>query len=357
MNEADRQPERETPPTIALASIDPREEEAREQLLRLLERYDLQRWQFTDVVQIDRLAIPHSTPVITLNTRYLDSDDRALAVYLHEQLHWFAPGWRAEVKAAIQELRQRFPAVPAFEDGGARGEGSTYLHLVVCPLEYASLTEVIGAAAARATIESIDVYTWVYATVLREWEYFADLLRRHGLELGDAPPRSVAKFEPSNIAVGGDGAESGRGAGAPVAFGVQLYVLDQRTAVDFYTRALGFQVQYTRPGGLRFERPTEGISPSEPTPEYVSLQSGRVLVGLAPWSALPGDHHLRRGPADLRGLGTEIVLEVNDAREAERRVVEAGFPLESPCQRRPWGATDFRVIDPDGYYLRITSRP
>ena len=24
--------------------------------------------------------------------------------------------------------------------------------------------------------------------------------------------------------------------------------------------------------------------------------------------------------------------------------------------RRPWGLQDFRVIDPDGYYLRITHR-
>ncbi len=27
-----------------------------------------------------------------------------------------------------------------------------------------------------------------------------------------------------------------------------------------------------------------------------------------------------------------------------------------PLLVRPWGLTDFRVADPDGYYLRITSR-
>jgi uncharacterized glyoxalase superfamily protein PhnB len=38
------------------------------------------------------------------------------------------------------------------------------------------------------------------------------------------------------------------------------------------------------------------------------------------------------------------------------RVVAAGWPLEQDLQDRPWGLTDFRVIDPAGYYLRVTSR-
>ena len=34
----------------------------------------------------------------------------------------------------------------------------------------------------------------------------------------------------------------------------------------------------------------------------------------------------------------------------------AGWPLEQDLQDRAWGLTDFRVVDPAGYYLRITSR-
>jgi hypothetical protein len=26
-----------------------------------------------------------------------------------------------------------------------------------------------------------------------------------------------------------------------------------------------------------------------------------------------------------------------------------------PLSARPWGQTDFRLIDPDGYYIRVTS--
>jgi hypothetical protein len=38
------------------------------------------------------------------------------------------------------------------------------------------------------------------------------------------------------------------------------------------------------------------------------------------------------------------------------RVVAAGWPLEEDLQDRPWGLTDFRILDPGGYYLRITNR-
>jgi len=34
----------------------------------------------------------------------------------------------------------------------------------------------------------------------------------------------------------------------------------------------------------------------------------------------------------------------------------AGWPLDEDLQDRPWGLRDFRILDPDGYYLRITNR-
>ena len=37
----------------------------------------------------------------------------------------------------------------------------------------------------------------------------------------------------------------------------------------------------------------------------------------------------------------------------------AGLARRARCedlQDRPWGLTDFRILDPAGYYLRITSR-
>jgi uncharacterized glyoxalase superfamily protein PhnB len=50
------------------------------------------------------------------------------------------------------------------------------------------------------------------------------------------------------------------------------------------------------------------------------------------------------------------VLEVDDVAAERDRVVAAGWPLEEDLANRPWGLTHFRIIDPDGYYLRVTSR-
>lgn len=37
-------------------------------------------------------------------------------------------------------------------------------------------------------------------------------------------------------------------------------------------------------------------------------------------------------------------------------VVAAGWPLDEPVTERPWGLRDVRLLDPDGYYWRLTSR-
>ena len=42
-------------------------------------------------------------------------------------------------------------------------------------------------------------------------------------------------------------------------------------------------------------------------------------------------------------------------RRGRTRVRRSGYPLAAAMQDRPWGLRDFRVADPDGYYLRITT--
>jgi len=172
-----------TPLTITLATDHPNEQQAQEQLLRLLERYNLRRWQFTDAVRIQTHVVPHSHPVLTLNTRHLDDDDHALATYIHEQLHWFASTREQGTWAAFSELQQRFPTVPTADEGGAHDEFSTYLHLIICSLEYESLIEILGQDVALRTLKGTDIYSWVYATLLADWDYFSDLLVRHDLTM------------------------------------------------------------------------------------------------------------------------------------------------------------------------------
>ena len=52
-----------------------------------------------------------------------------------------------------------------------------------------------------------------------------------------------------------------------------------------------------------------------------------------------------------------VALEVGDVDGCQERVADSGHPILEPLRERPWGLRDFRISDPDGYYLRVTSRP
>lgn len=120
----------------------------------------------------------------------------------------------------------------------------------------------------------------------------------------------------------------------------ELFVQDMDQAITFYTQILGFQVHRREVA-------------------YASLRNGHVVLGLGPINKLPHEHggyFTRSKLGAARGLGVEIVLEVEDVHVMYERAQSRGYPIEEPLQKRPWGLTDFRLVDPDGYYLRITSR-
>ncbi len=120
---------------------------------------------------------------------------------------------------------------------------------------------------------------------------------------------------------------------------MELFVEDLDTSIGFYA-ALGFAVE-------RREH------------DYASLRWGEAVIGLGPISKLPatgdGPGFTRERLAGARGAGVEIVLEVEDLDVALAAARAAGHPLTEPPQDRPWGLRDFRLADPDGYYLRITT--
>lgn len=60
--------------------------------------------------------------------------------------------------------------------------------------------------------------------------------------------------------------------------------------------------------------------------------------------------------ARLPPAGVELVLEVDDVVAERDQITAAGWPLAEDLRDRPWGLRDFRVLDPAGYYLRITDR-
>ena len=138
-----------------------------EQLQRLIAEHDLERWQYTDEVLVDeKAAIPFSHPVLTMNTD--GRDDHLVATYLHEQLHWWVSRAAAAREAAIAEHRELFPDAPGREGGGARDSYSSLLHLIVCDLELQATSMAIGEERARAVLESLQHYPWIYERVLND---------------------------------------------------------------------------------------------------------------------------------------------------------------------------------------------
>jgi predicted enzyme related to lactoylglutathione lyase len=116
----------------------------------------------------------------------------------------------------------------------------------------------------------------------------------------------------------------------------EIFPDDLDATVDFYLRVLRFRLIADRR--------------DEPSP-YVSLQRGSVRVGAARRAVVPDARVARRPPA-----GVELVLEVDDVVAERDQITAAGWPITEDLRDRPWGLRDFRVLDPAGYYLRITHR-
>lgn len=97
-------------------------------------------------------------------------------------------------------------------------------------------------------------------------------------------------------------------------------------------------------------------APKEITNTYISVRKGNITLGLGEMKSLPVSHPLRvSNDSQKKGIGVEIVIEVDEVNELYNKVVAKEYPLETKLTKRPWGLVDFRIMDPDGYYLRITS--
>lgn len=74
-------------------------------------------------------------------------------------------------------------------------------------------------------------------------------------------------------------------------------------------------------------------------------------------SILDEDHYFRKRNLANKGVGVELILSVEDVNYHYKQITNVTPEvIESPIKHQSWGATDFRVIDPDGYYIRITSK-
>jgi hypothetical protein len=176
-------------------------EQAREQLRRILATYDLDPWIITNEVKIEEEVDPHSKPILTLNTNFLDSDKMQLAIFIHEQAHWLP--FEKQV-AAGEDLAELFPDIngmPNMEEvSGERRERlieiqqRIYRHIVVGWVEFDGMVELVGEEEARRIIKEKNsrfveepysnlakTFLWYFDRVLEDTEAVGRVLARHDL--------------------------------------------------------------------------------------------------------------------------------------------------------------------------------
>lgn len=119
---------------------------------------------------------------------------------------------------------------------------------------------------------------------------------------------------------------------------VELFVHDVERSAAFYRDVLGFEILREAPSG------------------YVSIGREGAVLGLNAVSQLPADHPVRPEPGQRVGLGVELVVVVGDVAALHAHAIASGQPGVTALVDQPWGLTDFRILDLDGYYVRITGR-
>ena len=153
------------------------------QLAGVLAVHDLSAWIFTRSVVIDKDAVSHSHPVLTLGARHLGDDGLLLSEFVHEQIHWYLVSKEQQTEEAVAELAALLPGAPVNEPEGAGSAQSTYLHLVVGWLEWDAMARLVGEAEALRVIQfwSGDHYRWDYRTLLSQRALIGGIVIRHGL--------------------------------------------------------------------------------------------------------------------------------------------------------------------------------
>jgi hypothetical protein len=172
--------------SIDLTTAQAKVERARNLLVDLRQRYDLSRWEYARKVRIAPFEMPHSQPVLTINTYLVggSSEDEVafLGMYLHEQMHCAITDYRSrESEMALEILRKKYPQFHEGLPKTAKNEESSYQHIIVNWLEVAALTKILGSERVFALARRTSRYRKIYETVLRDYDDVKSVLRQTGI--------------------------------------------------------------------------------------------------------------------------------------------------------------------------------
>jgi lactoylglutathione lyase len=118
---------------------------------------------------------------------------------------------------------------------------------------------------------------------------------------------------------------------------IELHVPDFKKAIDFYSR-LGFKLLWR-------------------TEDYLVMRRNRSVLNFYGGSEKVYSHSYfgRFKKTTKRGYGVEIIIPVDGVGLFYHRVKKFARIVQ-PLKLKKWGRHDFRILDPFGFYLRITER-
>lgn len=118
---------------------------------------------------------------------------------------------------------------------------------------------------------------------------------------------------------------------------IELHVMDFTKAIEFYSR-LGFKLLWR-------------------TEDYLVMRRKRSVLNFYGGSKKVYSHAYfgRFKKTTKCGYGVEIIIPV-DRVERFYNSVRKFAKIVQPLQMKKWGRRDFRIVDPFGFYLRITER-
>ncbi|PSL50730.1 putative glyoxalase superfamily protein PhnB [Salsuginibacillus halophilus] len=123
-----------------------------------------------------------------------------------------------------------------------------------------------------------------------------------------------------------------------VLFRVELYVLDIEKSLSFYEEIIGLELQGRNERCGRF-----------------NYDCFSLLVTSD--SVLDCNHYFNAAASsNVKGNGFELIIVVEQLEEVYQRCLKNHYPIEVDVETYPWGMRGFKVADPDGYFLRITSK-
>lgn len=177
-------PDSSDPWSISMKSNSTTEQASKAHLEKIINQYDLDKYIYTKTVMVEDSTIPHSHPVLTINTADT-TDENLISTFMHEQMHWFILSRSDDTKTVVELLKMEFPGAPVQLPDGSGDVQSTYEHLIVCYYEYQALKELTGKEKADKVINSLKdrLYKWIYKTMLEHEEKIRHILKDNDLIL------------------------------------------------------------------------------------------------------------------------------------------------------------------------------